>query len=88
MELPESEFILDVDTVVIAVGHNPNSLISRGIPDMAVNKDGTIYVNELNGLTSLAGVFAAGNVKTNAGPVVEAMASGQLAAEQIDQYLK
>jgi glutamate synthase (NADPH/NADH) small chain len=87
-EAPGSEFILDVDTVVIAVGHNPNSLVGQEVPKLKLNKDGTLKINQKNGMTSLPGVFAAGNVRTNAGPVVEAIASGKKAAAEIDEYLK
>ena len=88
MEVPGSEFEIDVDTVVIAVGHNPNSLVSKGLPSLRTNDDGTLQVQEKNGMTSIPGIFSAGNVRTNAGPVVEAMASGKKAAEYIDNYLK
>lgn len=87
-EVPGSEFVLDVDTVIIAVGHNPNSLLSKETPQLKTNKDGTLKVDEKSGATSIPGVFAAGNVRTNAGPLVEAMASGERAAEEIDAYLK
>jgi glutamate synthase (NADPH/NADH) small chain len=87
IQVPDSEFILDVDTVVIAVGHNPNSLVGKETSLLKVNQDGTINVHEQSAMTSIPGVFAAGNVRTNAGPVVEAMASGKRAAEEIDQYL-
>jgi glutamate synthase (NADPH/NADH) small chain len=88
MELPGSEFTMDADTVIIAIGHNPNSLISKGTPSLTTNDDGTIQVREHNSMTSIPGVFCAGNVRTNAGPVVQAMASGKKAAEHIDNYLK
>jgi len=87
-QVPESEFILEADTVVIAVGHNPNSLISKDAPHLKTNKDGTFRVNEKNGMTSVPGIFAAGNARTNAGPVVKAIDSGKKAAEEIDNYLK
>ena len=87
-QVPDSEFVIDVDTVVIATGHSPNSLIAKNVSHLKVNSDGTLKVNEKTGITSLPGVFAAGNVRTNAGPVVEAIASGKKAAEEIDDYLK
>ena len=86
--LPGSEFTLDVDTVVLAIGHNPNSLLSKESSLLKVNKDGTIHTDEKRGMTSISGVFSAGNVQTNAGPVVEAMASGKKVAQEIDNYLK
>jgi len=87
-QVPDSEFVLDVDTVVIAIGHNPNSLVSKESSLLKVDRDGTIYSKEKRGMTSISGVFTAGNVKTNAGPVVEAIASGKEVAQEIDQYLK
>ena len=78
----------DVDTVVIAIGHNPNSLISKNVEHLKTNNDGTLKVNEKNGMTLVSGVFAAGNVRTNAGPVIGAITSGKKAAQEIDDYLK
>ncbi|VAX35197.1 Glutamate synthase [NADPH] small chain [hydrothermal vent metagenome] len=88
MEVPESEFIMDVDTVIIAIGHRPNTLVRKFSTGLNINDDETIYVDEQTGMTSIEGIFAAGNVVTNAGPVVEALASGKKAAESIDQYLR
>ncbi len=88
MPVPGSEFVIDADTVVIATGHKPNSLVNREIADLAVNEDGTIKVEDRTGRTSIPGVFAAGNVRTNAGPVVEAIASGKQVAQEVDDYLK
>ena len=88
MQVPDSEFVLNVDTVVIAVGHEPNSLVSKDATQLKVNKDRTVKVNDKNGMTSIPGIFAAGNVRTNAGPVVEAIASGKKVAQEIDNYLK
>lgn len=87
-QVPDSEFVIDVDTVVIAVGHNPNSLVSKNTAHLKINHDGSFRVNEKTGMTSIPGVFAAGNARTNAGPVVEAIAAGKKAAQDIDRYLK
>ncbi len=86
--VPDSEFVLDVDTVVMAVGHKPNSLIAQLSPDLQLNADGTIKIDEQTSMTSLVKVFACGNVVTNAGAVVEAIASGKQVAGRIDRYLK
>jgi len=85
--VPDSEFIIDVDTVVIAIGHRPNSLVSKLSSKLALNKDGTIKVDQTTFMTSVSGIFACGNVMTNAGPVVEAMASGKKAARGIEQFV-
>jgi len=87
MPVPQSEFMMDVDTVVIAIGHRPNSTVSKLSAQLSLNKDGTIKVNEKNGMTTLEGVFACGNVVTNAGPLVQAMASGKRAAQWIENYV-
>lgn len=89
VELPDSQFVMEADTVVISVGHRPNVPLMPGAKHgLPLNKDGTIQVNELTGMTLIPGVFAAGNVVTNAGPVVEAMAAGKKAAGHIIQYLQ
>lgn len=87
MPVPDSEFVLDADTVIMAVGHGPNVLLNRGCPGLRLNADGGLWVNEENSMASLEGVFACGNV-IKGGSVVEAMASGKKAAEDIDRYLK
>lgn len=86
--VPDSDFVLETDSVIIAMGHAPNSLIRRDVPQLKVNDDGTIWIDPNDSTTSLRGVFACGNVVTNATAVVEAMASGKKAAEHIDAYLK
>ena len=86
--VPNSDFVIEADSVIIAMGHTPNSLIKRDVPQLKVNDDGTIWIGPSDSTTSMRGVFACGNVVTNAGPVVEAMASGKKAAEHIDAYLK
>lgn len=86
--VPDSEFVVEADSVIIAMGHEPNSLIRRDVPQLKVNDDGTIWINQDDSMTSMRGVFACGNVVTEAGPVVEAMASGKKAADDIDNYLK
>ncbi len=86
--VPNSEFVLEADSVIVAMGHAPNSLIKRDVPQLKVNDDGTIWVDPNDSSTSISGIFACGNAVTNAGPVVEAMASGKKAAADIDNYLK
>lgn len=86
--VPGSEFVMDADTVVIAVGHNPNVFKNIVGDQIEIDDDGSIVVDAQSGMTTFSGVFAAGNVVTNAGPVVEAMAAGKYAATQIDDYLK
>ncbi len=85
--VPDSEFIVEADTVIIAIGHKPNTLISKFISGLKLNDKGGIIVNEETGMTSVEGVFATGNVVTGAGPVVEAIASGKKSAEAIMRFL-
>lgn len=83
----DSNFILDADTVIVAVGQNPNPLISRLTPLLKTNKDGTIAVDK-NYMTSIPGVFAGGDIITGADTVISAMGAGKKAALAIDKYIK
>lgn len=87
MPVPDSEFIIEADTVIIAIGHKPNSIIKRTTPQLKCDPDETIKVDSDTHMTAIKGVFSAGNVVTNAGPLVEAIASGKSVAEDIHQYL-
>ena len=81
-----SEFVLDVDTVVIAIGTSPNPLIKDTTPGLEINSRGGIIVNE-SGLTSREGIYAGGDAVTGAATVISAMSAGKLAAKSIDEYL-
>ncbi len=81
-----SEFELDVDTVVIAIGTSPNPLIKNTTKGLEVNAHGGIIVNE-DGLTSREGVYAGGDAVTGAATVISAMGTGKVAAKAIDEYL-
>lgn len=82
-----SEYILDVDMVVMAIGQGPNPLIKQTTPDLEVNKRGNIVADEV-GATSIPGVFAGGDIVTGAATVISAMGAGKRAAVAIDEYLK
>lgn len=84
--IPGSEFELDVDTVVIAIGTSPNPLIKNTTKGLEVNAHGGIIVNE-DGLTSREGVYAGGDAVTGAATVISAMGAGKTAAKAIDGYL-
>ena len=88
MEAPDSEFVREADTVVLALGKTPSSVVNRMVADLKLNPNGTIWVNPENGLTSRPKIFAAGDVVTCAGSMVQAMASGKKAARHIDKFLK
>ena len=81
-----SEFEIDVDTVVIAIGTSPNPLIKNTTEGLEVNRRGGIIINE-DGLTTRAGVYAGGDAVTGAATVISAMGAGKLAAKSIDAYL-
>ena len=81
-----SEFTIDVDTVIMAIGTSPNPLIKNTTEGLEVNKRGGIIVNE-DGLTSRNGVYAGGDAVTGAATVISAMGAGKLAARSIDEAL-
>ena len=82
-----SEFVLDVDTVVIAIGTSPNPLIKSTTKGLDVNKKGGIIVEEGTGKPSREGVYAGGDAVTGAATVISAMGAGKAAAKAIDEYL-
>lgn len=88
--VPDSEFIIEADTVIIAIGHKPNTLTCKDSIGISPTKtrNGTIKVNDHDLMTNIEGVFACGNVVSDARPLVEAIASGKRAAEGIDLYLQ
>ena len=81
-----SEFVLDVDTVVMAIGTSPNPLIKNTTEGLEVNRHGGIIVDE-GGLTSRKAVYAGGDAVTGAATVISAMGAGKIAAKSIDEYL-
>ena len=82
-----SEFVLDVDTVVISIGTSPNPLIKSTTAGLEVNKRGGIIVEEDTGATTKEGVYAGGDAVTGAATVISAMGAGKTAAKAIDEYL-
>ena len=86
IEVPGSEFDVDVDCVIMALGTSPNPLIKSTTKGLEVNKKGGIIVNE-EGLTSRQAVYAGGDAVTGAATVILAMGAGKLGAKSIDEYL-
>ena len=84
--IPGSEYVLDVDTVIISIGTSPNPLIKNTTEGLEVNSHGGIIVNE-DGLTSRNAVYAGGDAVTGAATVISAMGAGKVAAKAIDEYL-
>ncbi|MGN0653444.1 MAG: NADPH-dependent glutamate synthase [Oscillospiraceae bacterium] len=82
----DSEFVLDVDTVIMSIGTSPNPLIKDTTKGLEVNSHGGIIVNE-DGLTSRDAVYAGGDAVTGAATVISAMGAGKVAAKAIDEYL-
>ena len=87
IEVPGSEFVLDVDTVIMSLGTSPNPLIRSTTPGLDTNRKGCLIVNE-NEMTTRDGVFAGGDAVTGAATVILAMGAGKKGAAAIDAYLK
>ncbi len=87
VELEGSEFVLDVDCVIMSIGTSPNPLIKSTTEGLDVNRRGGIVVDEASGLTSREGVFAGGDAVTGAATVILAMGAGKTAAKAIDEYI-
>ncbi len=86
--IPGSEFVLDVDTVVVAIGQGPNPLVTKTTPGLELNRKGNIVADPETFATSKPGVFAGGDIVTGAATVILAMGAGKTAAKAIDEYLK
>ena len=87
VEIPDSDFTIDVDTVIMSIGTSPNPLIKSTTEGLEVNRRGGIVVNE-DGLTSRNAVYAGGDAVTGAATVISAMGAGKTAAKAIDEALK
>ena len=83
-----SEYVLDVDTVIMALGTSPNPLIPRSTEGLEVGRRGTVVADQITGQTTKDGVFAGGDVVTGAATVISAMGAGKRAAAAIDEYVK
>ncbi len=88
IEIPDSEYVLDVDTVIMSIGTSPNPLIKMTTDGLEVGRKGGIVVEESTGMTSRCGVYAGGDAVTGAATVISAMGAGKVAAHAIDEYLK
>lgn len=88
VEVPGSEYTIDVDTVIMSLGTSPNPLISSTTEGLEINKWKCIVADENNGKTSKAGVYAGGDAVTGAATVILAMGAGKAAAKGIDEYLR
>jgi len=85
--IPGSEFVISCNIVVVAIGTRANPLLTATCPDLKLNKWGNIIVDD-NGMTSLPGVFAGGDIVRGAATVILAMGDGKRAAKAMDEYLR
>lgn len=87
VEVPGSEFDMEVDAVIMSLGTSPNPLISSTTKGLEINKWKCIVAEEENGQTTKEGVYAGGDAVTGAATVILAMGAGKVAAKGIDEYL-
>lgn len=82
-----SEFTIEVDTVIVAIGQSPNPIVPRTTQGLKTSRWGTIVVDEETGKTSLEGVYAGGDIVSGAATVISAMGAGKRAAKAIHEYI-
>ena len=83
-----SEFVIEADTVIEAIGQGSNKVLLSTFPELTLNKWGYIEADTATGKTSIPGVFAGGDIVTGAATVILAMGAGKVAAVEIDKYVK
>ena len=88
VEIENSEYVVDVDAVVMSIGTSPNPLIRSTTEGLETDRRGCIIVKDDSGLTSREGVYAGGDAVTGAATVILAMGAGKSSAKAIDEYLK
>ena len=86
--IPGSEFVMELDAVIMSLGTSPNPLISSTTKGLEINKRRCIVAEEETGKTSKDGVYAGGDAVTGAATVILAMGAGKAGAKGIDEYLK
>ena len=87
VEVPGSEFVLECDLAIVAIGSGANPLLTRSTPDLPLNKWGYVTANTDTGKTGKKGVWAGGDIVTGAATVILAMGAGRKAADSIHEYL-
>jgi glutamate synthase (NADPH/NADH) small chain len=85
--IPGSEYIIEVDTAIAALGTRPNPIIPKSTEGLETSKWGTVIADEVSGQTRKAKVWAGGDIVTGAATVISAMGAGKRAAADIDEYL-
>jgi glutamate synthase (NADPH/NADH) small chain len=88
MDIPDSNYIIDVDVVIVAIGQGPNPILTQSGAGLELRKSGNIVADTETGKTSRKGVFAGGDIVTGAATVILAMGAGRKAAAAMDEYLK
>jgi len=88
IKIPGSEFEIECEMVIPALGNKANPLLTKNTPGLELNKWGNIVADPITGATSLPGVYAGGDIVIGAATVIEAMGAGKRAAEAIDKYLR
>ncbi|MCD6230933.1 MAG: NADPH-dependent glutamate synthase [Dehalococcoidia bacterium] len=86
--IPESEFTIDIDTAIVALGTKPNPLIPSSTTDLDLTRWGSVKTDAATGRTSKDSVWCGGDMATGAATVISAMGAGKIAATSIDSYLK
>lgn len=85
--IQNSEFKMQIDTAIVAIGQSPNPLIPKSVKGLKIGKHGNIITDQ-DGRTNIPGIFAGGDISTGAATVILAMGAGKRAARAIDQYIK
>jgi glutamate synthase (NADPH/NADH) small chain len=88
IQIKGSEFIMPMDTVIMAIGNSPNPLIAQTTPDLKTGRHGVLVADPETGATTKKGVYAGGDIVTGAATVISAMGAGKIAAASIDRYLR
>ena len=83
-----SNYIMEVDTVIVAIGQSPNPVVRQSEPDLKTERWGGIITDEETGATSIPGIYAGGDAVTGAATVITAMGAGKKAARAIDEYVR
>jgi glutamate synthase (NADPH) small chain len=84
--IPDSEYVIDCDMVVVAIGTRSNPMLTSSEPDLRINEWGYLVVDD-DGMTSVPGIFAGGDIVRGAATVILAMGDGKRAAQSIEKYL-
>jgi glutamate synthase (NADPH/NADH) small chain len=85
--IPNSEYIIEADLVIVSIGVSPNPLIPQSLPDLQVSKHGTILVNDTKMQSNISDIFAGGDIVRGGATVILAMGDGRRGAKGIHEYL-